>query len=275
MLKKRLITAAILIPVFVALILKLPPLGFAILTSIFTLLAAWEWSAFLGLKPFLHRLCYPVIIYGIISMPLYISIEIVLFGTLLFWLFALAFVVKYPKGSQLWGNSMFVRGLMGCMVLIPTWRALNYLRVTDLFGVNKGPVIVLFIFILVWCADSGAYFAGKLWGKNKLAPAVSPGKTWQGFVGALIIGCLLGPLLAWLLPTTLQPSLLLLMLLTIITVGFSVLGDLFESMLKRNVGLKDSGGLIPGHGGLLDRVDSLTAAVPIFTLGCLLMKMFH
>jgi phosphatidate cytidylyltransferase len=275
MLKKRLITAAILIPIFVALILKLPVTGFIVLTTLFTLLGAWEWSRLIGLKLFLPRLCYPVVVYGILSFPIFVAIQWVLIGALVFWLVAFVLVVRYPKSSASWSQSMFLRGLMGCMVFVPTWRALNYLRASDLFGANNGPLIVLFIFVLIWCADSGAFFAGKLWGKNKLAPAVSPGKTWQGFAGAMVCALLLAPALMWLMPAP-QPPLLILFLLSVITVGFSVLGDLFESMLKRNVDLKDSGGLFPGHGGLLDRVDSLTAAVPIFTLGCLLMlKMFH
>jgi phosphatidate cytidylyltransferase len=187
----------------------------------------------------------------------------------------LVLVISYPKCSQLWGSSLVLRGLIGCMVFIPTWRALNFLRVSDVFGGGNGPMVVLFLFVVIWSADSGAYFAGKLWGKTKLAPAVSPGKTWQGCAGAMITALLLTLLLVWKLPAP-QPSWVLLILLTTITVAFSVLGDLFESMLKRNVGLKDSGGLIPGHGGLLDRVDSLTAAAPIFALGCILIfKMFH
>jgi phosphatidate cytidylyltransferase len=275
MLKKRLITAAVLIPVFVALILKLPINGFIALTSIFTMLGAWEWSRLIGLKLPLPRLCYPVVVYGVMSFPVYLTIQWVVLGALLFWLIALFLVVRYPKSSQSWSKSMFLRGLMGCMVFIPTWRGLNYLRATDIFGAGNGPYIVLFIFVLIWCADSGAFFAGKLWGKNKLAPAVSPGKTWQGFIGAIVCALILAPALLWLIPTP-QPSIMILTALSVVTVAFSVLGDLFLSMLKRNVDLKDSGGLFPGHGGLLDRVDSLTAAVPIFTLGCLLMlKMFH
>ncbi|MES2217969.1 MAG: phosphatidate cytidylyltransferase [Pseudomonadota bacterium] len=275
MLKRRLITAAVLIPIFVLLVLKLPPLGFAILTSIFTLIGAWEWSGLLGLKDFLPRLCYPIFICGILSIPVYVTLEWVMLGALIFWLLALVLVVRYPKATHYWGNSLVVRSLMGCMVFVPTLRALIYLRSSDIFGANNGPSVVLFIFVLIWCADSGAYFAGNLWGKTKLAPAVSPGKTWQGLAGALAAALLLAPILMWLLPAP-QPALPVLILLTIITVGFSVLGDLFESMLKRNVGLKDSGGIFPGHGGLLDRVDSLTAAAPIFTLGCLLMlKLFH
>ena len=276
MLKKRLITAAILIPVFVALVLKLPPLGFAILITLCTLFGAWEWSALLGLKSFLPRLCYPVLIYGLVSNPLFTItalnapvLQWLLLSTALFWLVALGLVWRYPQGSQIWGRSVLLRGIMGCFVLVPTWRALLYLRTADLFGANHGPYIILFIFIIVWVADSSAYFAGKQWGKTKLAPLVSPGKTWQGCAGALVGGALLTPVLAWLLPAA-KPALPVLALLIITTVCFSILGDLFESMLKRNVGLKDSGGIFPGHGGLLDRVDSLTAAVPIFTLGSLL-----
>jgi phosphatidate cytidylyltransferase len=275
MLKTRLISAIILIPIFVLLTLKLPTPYFGGLTAIITLLAAWEWSGLMGLKKFLIRFCYPVIIVEVLFLALFIPIEILLAVTFIWWLLMLILVLMYPNGSKWWSNSIIVRGLMGFMTLMPTWVALNYLHSGYLFGGGLGAPIVLFLFVLIWGADSGAYFAGRLCGKHKLAPSVSPGKTWEGFIGAMIVAILLAPILAWLWPV-MRPHWIFLILLSLITVKFSILGDLFESMLKRNVGLKDSGRMIPGHGGLLDRIDSLTAAAPIFAFGCyLITKLFH
>jgi phosphatidate cytidylyltransferase len=128
-----------------------------------------------------------------------------------------------------------------------------------------GPGYVLFLFLLIWVADIGAYFAGRRWGRRKLALAISPGKTWEGAVGAgaaalafaLAGAAALGLGSRW-------PGFVA---ICMVTVGFSIAGDLFESMMKRQRGLKDSGSLLPGHGGVLDRVDSLTAAAPVFLLG--------
>ena len=130
-------------------------------------------------------------------------------------------------------------------------------------------VNVLFILCLVWAADTGAYFSGTLWGKHKLAPKISPGKTIEGLCGGIMSALIVAAIFAVfakiefskLLPWT---------FLVILVVLFSVLGDLFESIMKRQAGVKDSGQWIPGHGGILDRIDSLTAAVPVFTLGLLL-----
>jgi phosphatidate cytidylyltransferase len=277
MLKQRLITAIILIPLFVALLLKLPPIGFNCLLLAFVLIGAWEWSSLMGLKLFVLRCLYPAFIFLLLAVFPFIAkfMPIILMSAVVFWLLALILVLIYPRASSLWGESIFLRGLMGVMVLIPTFDALQFLRNTQLFGDGRGPYILLYLFILIWGADSGAYFAGKAWGKNKLAPRVSPGKTWQGLAGALFLTVLIAPLLLYFFPKPL-PSLWMIEVLALITTLFSVLGDLFESMLKRNVNIKDSGKLFPGHGGLMDRIDSLTAAAPLFALGCLfLFKILH
>jgi phosphatidate cytidylyltransferase len=193
-----------------------------------------------------------------------------LFITLAWWLIALILVALYPRASQTWGQSVWMRGAMGLLVLIPCWRAINVIH-----GAEDGPYKLLFLFVLIWGADTFAYFAGRQWGKHKLAPNVSPGKTVQGLCGALFGTTVItvGALVLLGIP---QQFWLCGMVLSMVTVLFSVLGDLFESMLKRNVGLKDSGQLLPGHGGILDRIDSLTAAAPIFALGAIGMwEIFH
>jgi phosphatidate cytidylyltransferase len=268
MFKLRILTAIILIPLFTLLLLKLSPSGFMYFTSCFVLLGAWEWSSLMGLEKVPYRLCYSAAMYGFLTFPLFAPTQIVLLLAVIGWLIAFILVWLYPKGTKVWGKGIYLRGLMGLFVLVPTWRALNFLRDTDLFGLGNGPYVLLYLFVLIWGADSGAYFSGKLWGRNKLAPHVSPGKTLQGLMGALGITILLAPLLL-LLPVAIP--LWEIILLALLTVLFSVGGDLFESMLKRNVNLKDSGRLFPGHGGLLDRIDSLTAAAPLFALGVIFL----
>lgn len=268
MLKQRILTAVILIPIFILLLLKLSPSGFAYLTIAFVLIGAWEWSNLLGIKQFSRRLIYPGFIFICLPISLFIPMSIILVTALIWWIIALGLVVLYPAASKVWGKGYILRGLMGLLVFIPTWRALNYIRDVD----PMGTYFLLFLFVLIWGADSGAYFVGKKWGRNKLAPNVSPGKTLQGMYGALLVTLLIAVIAA---PVFHLPWLSV-VLLSIITVVFSILGDLFESMLKRNVGIKDSGQLFPGHGGLLDRIDSLTAAAPIFALcELLILKNFH
>jgi phosphatidate cytidylyltransferase len=155
---------------------------------------------------------------------------------------------------------------MGIMTLVPCFLALNFLR-----GLPHGLEVLCILFILIWAADISAYFAGKKFGKHKLLVEVSPGKTIEGLIGALVTTAVLMGILIYFLQLPLSQGLSLL-LLGWVTVIFSVLGDLFESMLKRKVGVKDSGKILPGHGGMLDRIDSLTAGAPIFALGIVLLQ---
>lgn len=135
----------------------------------------------------------------------------------------------------------------------------------------SGALWLLYVMILVWGADSGAYMFGKMFGKHKLAPKVSPGKTWQGFFGGLLTAAVISWAYGWWAHLDVTPMVLL--VCSIVAALASVLGDLTESMFKREAGIKDSGNLIPGHGGILDRIDSLTAAVPVFA--CLLLLVFR
>lgn len=269
MLKQRLFTALILIPIAVLCILFLSPPHFCLVMGLIALWGAWEWSAFIGLTTLLKRLGYLLLIVAMLIAALFRPIPIILYITFIAWILATGLIMAYPKGSNVWGKSLILRGLMGVFVLVPTWLAINFIRTAE-----NGPFILLFLFILIWGADIGAYFAGKKWGAHKLCPHVSPGKTWEGLAGAVVTGMIISVLglLLGKTPYFIWPGALLLALITIL---FSVIGDLFESMLKRNVGLKDSGVLLPGHGGLLDRIDSLTAAAPIFALGAMLLGRYY
>lgn len=263
MLKTRILTASVLVILFLLLLFKMSAFSFYIVTSLIVLLASWEWSALMGISNFPRALCYPAIMFFALIAALWISIPVALIIAGISWIGFASLVFIYPRLSSWWGESRLVRGMMGMLVLVPCWLALNFMR-------NEGTSIILFLLILVCSADVSAYFVGRKWGKTKLAPAVSPNKSWQGVLGAFLGTLIVGLLGAWWsnLPTPLWPYALL---LTLITVFFSIIGDLFESMLKRNVDIKDSGFLLPGHGGILDRLDSLTAAAPIFALGAWLL----
>lgn len=267
MLMQRILTAIVLIPIFLALLFFLTPFGFAILTAIITLLAAWEWSKLIGIYQHGLRLLYLLLIVLLIGFAIFVHVVIIFALACLFWLAALIMIILYPRLSNWWSKHIFWRCIMGCFVLIPCWTAINFIRAN--FKIET----LLFLFILIWGADSAAYGIGKMWGKNKLAPLVSPGKSIQGLVAALVFAVIAALIMQWLFQVPINIWVWGTML-SIITVLFSIIGDLFESMLKRQAGLKDSSQLIPGHGGILDRIDSLTAAAPIFALGTILMGLY-
>lgn len=226
-------------------------------------MAAWEWSSLMQLKSFMARLSYVVLIFFISMWAFSLSSWFVYSLALIWWLCALFLVLQYPA-AQNW-NNYFWQGVMGALVLAPCFKAINDLRMAP-----HGIFHLLFLFVLIWGADSAAYFVGRRFGKHKLLPEVSPGKTREGAIGALLFALLVTLFALYFSPVAISkwPYLVI---LACVTVLFSILGDLLESMLKRQAGLKDSGRLFPGHGGLLDRIDSLTAAAPIFVLGFLLL----
>jgi phosphatidate cytidylyltransferase len=265
---KRLITAIILIPLTIIGLFYLTPPWFCILTGLLSLAAALEWTNLMGVKSIYGRAFYLLIAAIIFTWILFISVQKVFLAAFIWWIIAAILVMTYPKSNKWWNKGVVARGMMGLFVIAPCWAALNFMR-----NQNDGILAILFLFVLIWGADSAAYFTGKKWGKTKLAALVSPGKSTQGCYGALIFSALITLLVLWLggIPRAIWSFALILSLVTVI---FSILGDLFESMMKREVGLKDSGRLLPGHGGLLDRIDSLTAAAPIFVLGGLVLGLY-
>lgn len=269
MLKKRIISAIILLPIFVLLVLKLSPQAFCIFTGLFVIAASVEWSHLMGVKKFPSVLIYPTIMAILVMASLFLSVSLVLTLGFIWWLAASLLVIIYPSASQFWGKGIVIRSIMGFLVLIPCWQALNVIR-----NSQNGAYALLFLFVLIWGADTAAYFVGRKWGKHKLAPVVSPGKSWEGFIGA-IFGTFLICFVTFYLISIPYQIWLVTIGLALITVIFSVMGDLFESMLKRKADLKDSGNIIPGHGGILDRIDSLTAAAPVFAFGALLLGKFY
>lgn len=281
MLRTRVITALVLLAVLVAATFWTSPFQFTVFVSVVLALGVLEWTRLMGLASILPRTAYMVLLLicmlglaGLMGLePSAQSLErsVVLAVTgagVAFWCLAAWLVMSFPATRTLWATWPRT-ALMGLFTLLPVWCALIQLKY-----LNSAGYLVLAVIALVSVADIGAYFVGRAWGSSKLAPQVSPGKSWAGFWGGLSASALLACLL--LVPVnafveTLNPFSILLLLLTAVVVAvFSVFGDLFESMLKRSQGMKDSGRLLPGHGGVLDRIDSLTAAAPVFVFFLLL-----
>ncbi|MEH6356705.1 MAG: phosphatidate cytidylyltransferase [Marinobacter sp.] len=266
MLKTRIITASILAPIAIGGVFFLPPVGFAIFTAALIALGAWEWANMAGLTAQPARVGYSAAVLLVLAALYTITAQGVLWLALLWWLIGFGLVAYYPKGSASWG-SVPVRAAMGLLVLVPAWVGLNYLRSGEFtFGLtDNNLLLILYVFALVWVADIGAYFSGRKFGKAKLAPRVSPGKSWAGVWGGLAAVAVFALVVSQTLGAEVWQSIALI-IISVMTAAVSVLGDLLESMLKRFRGIKDSSRLLPGHGGIMDRIDSLTAAIPIFTL---------
>lgn len=274
MLKQRVITAVVLAAVFSFAVVYLPPLILAVVFAIIVLLAAWEWSMLSGLGSTGKRLSYVFLVAVFLTavsfwcdlgavQPASVHLRDVIGLGCLWWSVALLLIKFYPASAAIWGSTA-TRLVLGLMTLVPAWLALVSLRLHD-YGIHWLFVLVA----VVASADIGAYFSGRAWGKAKLAPNVSPGKSWAGLWGGVVASAAISSLFWWLAG---QPFPFLAVLgVAAVTVIGSVLGDLSESMVKRHRGVKDSGAMLPGHGGLLDRIDSLTAAAPVLALSIILL----
>lgn len=268
MLKQRLITAAILIPITLLFLFYATPIVFLVVTALIILAASWEWASLMQLRHPATKSCYLLFMVLIMLSLMFVPINNIIMLGVSWWILALFLVVAYPRASSAWSKSVVVRGLMGFLVLLPCWVAINMI-----FKSYNGAQVLLYLLVLIWGADSTAYFVGKKWGKTKLIPKVSPGKSVQGLVGAVIFAFLYSACAGYLGGAPLS-MIFAFAAFCVLTVLFSILGDLFESMLKRSADLKDSGSLLPGHGGLLDRIDSLTAAAPVYVYGFSLMMFY-
>lgn len=282
MLTYRLVTAFILIPVVIAALFLLPPLGLAVVTAVVCTLAAWEWGRLAGFVSCFQRawfvaLCGLILLLMLLSIFVYHhvawlpQISVPLWLSMIWWTGALLLVLSYPTSARFWRHSRVLRIIFGLLTIIPFFCGMFALRQHD-YEQNHlmGSWWLLYVMLLVWGADSGAYMFGKLFGKHKLVPKVSPGKTWEGLMGGLLTSALISWLFGYYAPMDVNFEKLC--ICSVIAVIASVFGDLTESMFKREAGVKDSGSLIPGHGGVLDRIDSLTAAVPVFA--CLMLLVF-
>jgi phosphatidate cytidylyltransferase len=239
-LRKRVSTAVVLALVLLVILLGLPPWATVAAVTVMLLAGAWEWSAFLRVPAASWRLAYVALVAVLLPLAWRVSSDpdgrqSILLAAVLWWLGALVWIAFAPRRVARWAAA-----LAGVMALVPSWLALVWLRLAP----PQGKWWVLFVLVLVWVADIGAYFFGRRFGRVRLAPEVSPGKTWEGVLGGAALSA----------------------------VGFSIIGDLTESLLKRFAGMKDSGTVFPGHGGVMDRIDSLTGAAPVLLLGLTLLK---
>jgi phosphatidate cytidylyltransferase len=252
------ITGLVLGVAVTAAILFLPTLQATAALGVLWLIGVWEWAGLARLGG-LARLVYAGA-HLLVMLPLLLLgakldlIDLLAALALAAWCVALVGVLTYPREIR----PAWV-GIAGPIALLPAWVILSFVH----SQVPLGPELALTVLALVWAADVGAYAAGRTWGRTKLAPKVSPGKTWEGVTGGVVLALIV----AFAAGLWLRLPILPVAVVAGATALVSVVGDLTVSMLKRNVGLKDTGKLLPGHGGVMDRIDGLVAAVPVYAVG--------
>jgi len=297
MLWQRVFTALLLLPVVIGIVFFLPIGLFASVLGAVLLIGAWEWAALVGKPVRTSRILFtvlvailmvvvqqvspPYVFWPSLNWPAYDDVAwfhlnnvplFVLSASVVFWLISPVLLWFYPTHAVWWRSSITLRWGYGLLQLIGVWVALISLRrVGGNIEPYTGAFLIMFVLLLVWAADVGGYVFGRWLGKRKMAPNISPGKTWVGFFGGVGLAMVVGYISKPLFDIQVQSNIGFIALL-LLTVVISVVGDLMESVAKRESGLKDSGRLLPGHGGLLDRIDSLIAAAPIFALGTLLLE---
>ncbi|MFC0309152.1 CDP-archaeol synthase [Gallibacterium trehalosifermentans] len=280
MLKARILSALVLVSLVFIVLFVFPPLLFACTCALLVVLAVWEWTQFAKVKQPIMRGIITSIAAALLYLFIYASSdfiasgkilndvsELLIVSSLVWWSIAFILVITYPKSTTFWGTSAIAQLLFAFFTLTPFFLSLLALRFYQYNSSSyQGIILLLYVFLLVWAADTGAYFAGRKFGKHKLAAKVSPGKTWEGVIGGIALTIIVAAIFLTITPLYEATNLSFagLVVVSVLTVMVSILGDLTESMLKRHCGIKDSSQLIPGHGGILDRVDSLTAALPVF-----------
>jgi phosphatidate cytidylyltransferase len=277
MLLKRIITAVILLLALALACAFMSPFSFSLLMAIVVLIAGWEWVAFIGVDTWGSKLGYLTSLsvllaasggfLGVSPSNLNLQIDrVFMLSTLgvIFWIGAAILVIDYPALKSQWNKESKI-AIMGIFALLPTWVGVVQLKYLEPSG-----VLVLGLVILVAAVDVGAYFSGKLFGRTKLSVALSPNKTWEGVWGGVALSLFAMLIFAWVLHNYFYQlgifQFIVLAVTSLVIAFFSVTGDLLESMLKRNRKIKDSGKILPGHGGILDRIDGLIAATPVFVL---------
>jgi phosphatidate cytidylyltransferase len=255
MLKARVITALLLIAGFMAVLFLLPPNLAGFVFVIVAALGAWEWAGLMQAGPRARALFVGLVIFSCLAAWAGPADAFLLLWSVaaLFW------IVVAPlwllRGWRL-GSMGFV---IGWILLVPTWAALVSLH-------GRNPQLLLAVMATVWVADIAAYFTGRTLGRHKLAPTISPGKTWEGVAGAMVGAVLFGVAASVILPALPAINMAALTGFLLLFITLSIMGDLFESLVKRQAGMKDSSQLLPGHGGILDRIDSLTSTLPLAAL---------
>ncbi len=267
MLKLRIITAVCLALAFMAMLFALSPIVFSVAILPIVVMAGWEWSNLSKLTSLIHKLLFLGFLLGCLAAAAawlsfagdfdFQKSQALLVFAVGLWAVILLWIQGYPSSTILW-SSKLVLVILGITVLVATWVSI----VSILFH-PSGRWYLLLGIIIVAMVDIGGFFVGKYFGRRKLAPLVSPGKTWEGFFGGMVFQLFIVAVLMLIAPDQLSwPNLLLILPVAL----FAVVGDLFESMVKRESGVKDSGSILPGHGGVLDRIDGIMAAMPIYAL---------
>jgi len=278
MLIKRIITASVLASLIALAVFKLPMEYFSLLIGFITLLAAWEWAKLTSLNSTIFRVLFLVLLITpmlgihfwtqILELVAQLTdwpdvrdysgiLEWFVIPPVLFWILVMILIRNTPTNVLKLQFKTRYKLLIGWFVLLSAWMFLSRLRAL------YGSEMTMYFLILIWIADIAAYFTGKKWGKIKLSPEISPGKTVAGLYGALVSGLICAVVLSLIYGFQIMIAADFVVLSTL-TVLISIYGDLFVSVVKRQCGAKDSGTLLPGHGGVLDRIDSLIAAIPFF-----------
>jgi phosphatidate cytidylyltransferase len=280
MLKTRVITTVVLLSGFIPILLFSPTIILSLVVSIIISLASWEWGRFIWGVQSRLPIFYSLMIQALLVLLIY-CIEGnnqniftlfsdlmlgILWVSMIFWLIVVPFILSKKLQFSIKTNTPLL-AIAGVIIFLSDWYAFMLLR-------DKGLWVLFSVLMIVWTADIGAYFVGKKMGKNKLAPQLSPGKSIEGAIGGMVFVCILGMVFYWLNMTSnnffmiigQHYSWIVLIPLSIFLAGMSVVGDLFESQLKRISGMKDSSGLLPGHGGVMDRLDALLPVLPIAAL---------
>jgi phosphatidate cytidylyltransferase len=281
MLKQRLITGITLLVGFIFVTVSSSVLQYASFVTVIVAIGAWEWAQFVALKGvarFAYVIFFLTVLIGLgVRFGLFMAVPqmdvnllwFVVAAAALLWLAMFLFVLSYPKNEDKW-NSKIRIGFTGFMTLGSTWAGIIFLKT-----IMETGEIVLMLMISVAAVDVGGFFVGTWFGKRALAPHLSPKKSWEGVWGGLVLNMLVAVccgIYANLYIRTLENwHIFVIALMSVLVTIFSVTGDLLESMLKRSCGLKDSGNILPGHGGVLDRIDGLIAATPIFIIVILLV----
>tara|TARA_B100001094_G_scaffold333441_1_gene412332 strand:+ start:35002 stop:35835 length:834 start_codon:yes stop_codon:yes gene_type:complete len=266
---QRVFTALILLSAFLSTLFFASFTVFQWSMFIVFAIAAYEWSAMFAQAYQLSNKrvwACTLLFSGLLALGVYADVYrhpfYILFSACLWWVLATFLVILYPRKAQFWKTKSLYHLMFGLLTVIPPFFALLYLKASSTSeNPYLGELLILAVILITASADTFAYFSGKKFGKTKLIPHVSPNKTVEGCVGGLIATVVLFNLYWY----QIDSNSVLGLLLVSVTVLFSILGDLAESMFKRHAQIKDSGWILPGHGGVLDRVDSLTAALPIFT----------
>ena len=256
MFKQRLLTTLILVPLVLMAIYyaSVPVLG--ILVLLLTVLLGWEWSQLIPIKKPMYK-CIFIAIMLLLIWPAVHWLHYWLLADVIFWGLILIAVLSYPASQSVWGHRIIVGA--GCLFLLPLVAS----TMSSLYQQTQGKDLIVYLLCLIWAADIGAYLAGKQWGRCKLIPRVSPGKTIEGSLGGIGLALLIaGVGFIYFKPEHVVTW----FVVAALTALVSMLGDLFISMLKRRSQVKDTGNILPGHGGILDRLDSLIAALPLFYL---------